>query len=163
MISSTFIMKIPQSCTKPSICSIWADTCKCTSGWWRFSGFCYIAVAVTTRFMRPTWGQPGADRTQVGPCWPHEPCYLGASAFTNLHMGIPFLATPNILRLIDLHDISSHHIRWRYFEMCLGLGWILDHVREKVFFNLFLLLIKHIVFHDNGFVKTSIGLYNIFA
>ena len=27
------------------------------------------------RFMRPTWGPPGADRTQVGPWWPHEPCY----------------------------------------------------------------------------------------
>ena len=22
-------------------------------------------------------GPTGADRTQVGPCWPHEPCYLG--------------------------------------------------------------------------------------
>ena len=24
------------------------------------------------RFMRPTWGPSGADRTQVGPYWPHE-------------------------------------------------------------------------------------------
>ena len=30
-----------------------------------------------TRFMGPTWGPYGADRTQVGPCWPHELCYLG--------------------------------------------------------------------------------------
>ena len=27
-------------------------------------------------FMEPTWGPSGADRTQVGPCWPHEFCYL---------------------------------------------------------------------------------------
>ena len=27
--------------------------------------------------MGPTWGQPGTDRTQVGPCWPHDLCYLG--------------------------------------------------------------------------------------
>ena len=29
------------------------------------------------RFMGPTWDPPGANRTQVGPCWPHEPCYQG--------------------------------------------------------------------------------------
>ena len=29
------------------------------------------------RFMRPTWDPPGADRTQVAPCWPHEPCNQG--------------------------------------------------------------------------------------
>ena len=31
------------------------------------------------RFMGPTWGQSGADRTQVGPYWPHELCYLGST------------------------------------------------------------------------------------
>ena len=29
------------------------------------------------RFMGPTWGPSGTDRTKMGPCWPHEPCYLG--------------------------------------------------------------------------------------
>ena len=29
------------------------------------------AIALITRFMGPTWGPSGADRTQVGPCWPH--------------------------------------------------------------------------------------------
>ena len=29
------------------------------------------------KFMGPTWGPSGADRTQVGPCWPHELCYQG--------------------------------------------------------------------------------------
>ena len=36
--------------------------------------------SLIAKFMGPTWGPPGADRTcqpQVGPCWPHEPCYLG--------------------------------------------------------------------------------------
>ena len=28
------------------------------------------------RFMGPTWGPPGPCRPQMGPCWPHEPCYL---------------------------------------------------------------------------------------
>ena len=32
------------------------------------------------RFMGPTLGPPGADRTQVGPCWPHGLCYLGCSS-----------------------------------------------------------------------------------
>ena len=30
--------------------------------------------------MGPTWGPSGADRTQVGPCWPNELCYLGYKA-----------------------------------------------------------------------------------
>ena len=33
-------------------------------------------TALIARFMGPAWGPPGDDRTQVGPCWPHEPCYL---------------------------------------------------------------------------------------
>ena len=33
--------------------------------------------SMIARFIRPTWGTPGADRTQVGPCWPHESCYVG--------------------------------------------------------------------------------------
>ena len=27
----------------------------------------------------PPGGPPGDDRTQVGPCWPHEPCYQGVA------------------------------------------------------------------------------------
>ena len=29
------------------------------------------------RFIGPTWGPSGADRTRVAPCWPHELCSLG--------------------------------------------------------------------------------------
>ena len=37
----------------------------------------YTRCTLIARFMGPTWGPSGADRTQVGPCWPHELCYLG--------------------------------------------------------------------------------------
>ena len=33
--------------------------------------------SLVARFMGPTWGTPGADRTQVGPMLPHELCSLG--------------------------------------------------------------------------------------
>ena len=33
-----------------------------------------------TKFMGPTWGPPGSCRPQMGPCWPHEPCYQGTDA-----------------------------------------------------------------------------------
>ena len=36
---------------------------------------CFIALIAW--FMGPTWGPSGADRNQLGPCWPHELCYLG--------------------------------------------------------------------------------------
>ena len=29
------------------------------------------------RFMGPTWGLPGCCRSQVSPCWSHEPYYQG--------------------------------------------------------------------------------------
>ena len=32
--------------------------------------------SLRARFIGPTWGPSGADRTQVAPYWPHEPCYL---------------------------------------------------------------------------------------
>ena len=32
--------------------------------------------SLIVRFMGPTWGPAGADRTQVGPMLPHEPCCL---------------------------------------------------------------------------------------
>ena len=34
-------------------------------------------ASLIARFMGPTWGPSGTDRTQVGPSWPHELCYLG--------------------------------------------------------------------------------------
>ena len=35
----------------------------------------YLEVTQIARFVWPTWGPPGAARTQVGPRWPHESCY----------------------------------------------------------------------------------------
>ena len=43
--------------------------------------FCF-SIDIKPRFMGPSWGPSGADRTQVGPCWPHEPCYLGSQLLT---------------------------------------------------------------------------------
>ena len=38
------------------------------------------------RFMGPTWDPSGADRTQVGPCWPHELCHLGRYSYFQSRM-----------------------------------------------------------------------------
>ena len=45
--------------------------------WWMGSQQGKLFVSLIARFMGPTLGLPGADRTQVGPCWPREPCCLG--------------------------------------------------------------------------------------
>ena len=34
-------------------------------------------LAQVAKFKWPTWGPPGSCRPQVGPCWPHKPCYVG--------------------------------------------------------------------------------------
>ena len=38
--------------------------------------FCWV-ISLIARFMGPTWGPSGADRTQVGPMLAHELCYMG--------------------------------------------------------------------------------------
>ena len=35
-----------------------------------------VIITLIARFMGSTWDPPGADRTQVGQCWPHELCYV---------------------------------------------------------------------------------------
>ena len=37
----------------------------------------WLLLSPIARFMGPTWGPSGADRTQVGPMLAHELCYLG--------------------------------------------------------------------------------------
>ena len=41
-----------------------------------------MVLTQIARFMRPMWCPPGADRTQVGPCWLHETCYQGNATDT---------------------------------------------------------------------------------
>ena len=52
--------------------------------WWRQKMETLSALLALTegytlisRFMGPTWGPSGADRTQAAPCWPNELCYVG--------------------------------------------------------------------------------------
>ena len=48
-----------------------------TAGW---PANCQGLIITTkiAKFMGPTWGPPGSCRPQMGPCWPHEPCYQGS-------------------------------------------------------------------------------------
>ena len=45
-------------------------------------GFPYVEKwsSQIAKYMGPTWGPPGSCRPQMGPCWPHEPCYQGCAA-----------------------------------------------------------------------------------
>ena len=46
-------------------------------GLWVYSSYFDTLTPLITRFMGPTWGPSGANRTQVDPCWTHELCFLG--------------------------------------------------------------------------------------
>ena len=37
---------------------------------------CGLRPSLIAKFMGPSWGPSGADRTRWTPCWPHELCYL---------------------------------------------------------------------------------------
>ena len=39
---------------------------------------CYLTTALIARFTGPAWGHLGTTGPRWAPCWPHEPCYLGA-------------------------------------------------------------------------------------
>ena len=47
------------------------------------------------RFMGPTWGPPGSCRPQMGPCWPHEPCYQGTHMHELGHLGT-WICSPSV-------------------------------------------------------------------
>ena len=40
--------------------------------------------AQIAKLMGPTWGPPWSSRPQIGPCWPHEPCYQGGNPCANI-------------------------------------------------------------------------------
>ena len=55
-----------------------------------------------TKIMGPTWGPPGSCGPQMGPCWPHEPCYQGkySHATTALSLFLSRFAFSNALSLV---------------------------------------------------------------
>ena len=63
----------------------------------------YGITTLIARFMGPTWGPSGADRTQVGPCCPHELRYLGRPQWVHWHVAQQFIV-PAVLN----HDIAGH-------------------------------------------------------
>ena len=76
-------------------------------------------IFLIARFKGPTWGPPGADRTQVGPCWPHErwclgcyPRYLWSQYIPyNVHcsrLGCVLFCVVKVLCLMCSCDVFTH-------------------------------------------------------
>ena len=55
-----------------------------------FAGLCHRLSPQIAKFMGPTWGPSGTDRTQVGAMLAHEPCYLGPPNYHD-NLICPFL------------------------------------------------------------------------
>ena len=64
-----------------------------------------------TKFMGPTWGPPGSCRPQMGPCWPHEPCYLGKH---NKPIPIARCLGYTVIRISASDDTACHLDYTRY-------------------------------------------------
>ena len=54
-------------------------------------------------------GQSGADRTQVGPCWPNELCYLGSFYF--IQISLKFVPVGQIIRVTASNGLVPN--RWQ--------------------------------------------------
>ena len=78
---------------------------------WNLQRKSYIPIKKTpliVRFMGPTWGPSGADRTQVAPCWPHELCHQE-------HLKISVKWRPFCLGLNVLTDISVMQLQMSWY------------------------------------------------
>ena len=47
---------------------------------------CLERLSQIAKFMGPTWGPSGSYRPQMGPCWPHEPCYQESLFWNGVHI-----------------------------------------------------------------------------
>ena len=125
------------------------------NGWQRTSrrncfhdaAMAWIEPSLIVRFMGPTWGPTGADRTQVGaqvgptgprwaPCWPHELCYLwcfpalpsaisrnnaGNSSWTRLRQNLfGYRSCLNLHRIYNSRWPTRFRYHFRHFN-----GWSL--------------------------------------
>ena len=70
-----------------------------------------VILSPIARFMGPTWGPSGADRTQVGPMLSHEICYLGCVQY------IPWNT-----QCLDFALFSCDYIiiQWRFTHIVQG-------------------------------------------
>ena len=63
-------------------------------------------ITQITKSMGPTWGPPGSCQPQMGPCWPHEPCYQGKKGRTWNYSTISQLQQW-LNRHLDMQDSSQ--------------------------------------------------------
>ena len=74
-------------------------------------------TTLKARFMGPTWGPSGADRTQGAPCWPHGSCYLGS----------------DVNRMWKLCSWCAHRSNVQYFIPFPKLEWEIKHCLTCIF------------------------------
>ena len=92
-----------QSYVRPRLNSLWAENVvKCIPS---------SVESQIAKFMGPTWGPSGSCRPQMGPCWPHEPCYQGCfnSHFaysTQNRWTSPYIYQPSIFT-------TQHEWQWQ--------------------------------------------------
>ena len=76
------------------------------------------AVTLKARFMGPTWGPSGADRTQVSPMLAQELCYLGMLPVVSL---MASLVTTSRMQQCFNVPIDSYHEFLLLFYCCVLL------------------------------------------
>ena len=81
----------------------------------------YVTEPLKARFMGPTWGPSGADRTQVGPMLAHEICSLG---FCQLEIIELFSFKKNI-RKCGVEDILQASQTEHYSTDTVGTEYII--------------------------------------
>ena len=87
--------------------------------------------SLIARFMGPTWGPPGADRTQVGPMNFAIWVYLYTQGMFFGHYFI-YILTINLFTHFNYPYISGLHcVTWQLYDKartaCIMCGWTLEH------------------------------------
>ena len=69
----------------------------------------FITVPLITRFMGPTWGPPGADRTQFGPMWTTWTLLSGTFLSVSSHYNSTKIRIPEYAAfLFDISDLRMY-------------------------------------------------------
>ena len=77
-----------------------------------------LKTPLTARFMWPTWGPSGADRTQVGPCCLHEFCYLGWSVYISVvQPGISYISKCITITNSAIYGVATRGLRVTPYEI----------------------------------------------
>ena len=98
-------------------------------------------ISLIARFMGPTWGPPGADRTEVGPMLAPWTFYLGC------------LETDTHIRSVGYFNIETFFARYEDFHYKIKRPWDRTHFMKEIY----MLIREHLFIKTAAYIQCSVS------